>query len=81
MLEINAGKYYVDKTRQIARKVLKADDTTVIFKTYHLDSGNSCDAFSECTRKDFVFWADHETKDAELASLQSLETEQLIYAL
>ena len=80
MLNPVVGKYYVNKTRQIARKVLSIDGMAVKFRTYHLDSGNSCDAASECTKREFIIWADHETKDTELAGLQAQELEQLIYA-
>jgi hypothetical protein len=80
MLELAVGKYYVNKSRQIARKVLRTDQAMVSFKTYHLDTGNSCDSAFECSKSQFISWADRETTRAELASLQSLEQEQLIYA-
>lgn len=80
MLKPVVGRYYVNKSRQIARKVLSMDGMAVKFRTYHLDSGNSCDSASECTKRAFMLWADHETKDTELAGLQAQELEQWIYA-
>ena len=55
---IIVGKYYVNKSRKVAREVLGADDQTVKFMTYHLDTRNSCGSTSECTRLDFMNWAD-----------------------
>lgn len=72
---IIVGKYYVNKSRKVAREVLGADDQTVKFMTYHLDTRNSCGSTSECTRLDFMNWADREATPAEIASVQSQEME------
>jgi len=55
-------------------------DKTVIFHTYHLDTGYSCGSPSECTRQEFIRWADREATPAEMASLQSQEMEAQIRA-
>ncbi len=67
---ITPGKCYVNNRRKVAREVLSADSQTTRFYTYHLDTGNSCGSPSECTRQDFIQWADREASPAELASLQ-----------
>ena len=72
---ITVGKWYVNNERKIARAVLEADETTVQFNTHHLDSGNSCDSSSECTRQAFARWADREASPAEKASLQNQKME------
>lgn len=73
---ISIGTCYVDNARKVAREVLAANDQTVTFYTYHLDTGNSCGSPSECTRQDFVRWADHEATPFELARLQLQERER-----
>jgi hypothetical protein len=77
---VTAGKYYVNNARKIAREVLAIDDQTVTFNTYHLDTGNSCSSPSQCTKRDFVHWADHEATPFEMASLQNRQMEVLLYA-
>ena len=72
---ISVGKWYVNNERKIARAVLEADGKTVQFNTHHLDSGNSCDSASECTRQEFARWADREASPAETASLQNQKIE------
>jgi hypothetical protein len=72
---ITVGKWYVNKERKIARGVLEANGKTVQFNTHHLDSGNSCDSSSECTRQDFARWAHREASPAEIASLQNKKME------
>ena len=72
---IFVGKYYVNKSRKVAREVLGADDQTVMFMTYHLDTRNSCGSASECTRQDFMNWAAREATPAEIASVRSQEME------
>jgi len=72
---ITVGKWYVNNTRRIARAVLGADEKTIQFNTHHLDSGNSCGSSSECTRQEFVHWADREASPTETASLQNQKLE------
>ena len=72
---IIVGKYYVNNSRKVAREVLGANAKTVRFINYHLDTGNSCGSASECTRQDFMNWADREATSAEVASVQSQEME------
>jgi len=78
--DITVGKCYVNSDRKVARGVLGANDKIVSFNTYHLDTGNSCDSPSECTRQNFIRWADHEATPAEIAILESHETEALFRA-
>ena len=78
--DISVGKYYVNNARKIAREVLETDDKTVTFNTYHLDTGNSCSYPSQCTRRDFMHWADHEATPTELASLKDRLMEALLYS-
>ena len=72
---ITVGKWYVNNTRRIARAVLEAKPKTIEFNTHHLDSGNSCGSSSECTRQEFVRWADREASPAETASLKNQKRE------
>ena len=76
---IVVGKYYVNNARKIAREVLAADDQIVTFNTHHLDTGNSCPSPSQCMKRDFIHWADHEATSAELASLQYRLVEAALY--
>ena len=78
--KVAIGKYYVDNSRRIAREVLRIDDETVMFKTHHLDTGNSCDSLSECMKPDFINWADHEATPSEMASLQDRMAQALLHA-
>jgi hypothetical protein len=78
--KVNAGKYYVNNARMIVREVLMINDKTVIFNTYHLDTGNSCGSPSECMILDFIHWADHEAAPAEMAGLQYHKMEALLHA-
>ena len=75
--DLSVGKCYVNKERRVARAVLGSNDQTVTFITYHLDTGNSCGSASECSRQDFIRWADHEATPAELTRLESHEMEAL----
>ena len=77
---ISVGKWYVNNKRRIARAVLNANTKTIEFNTHHLDSGNSCDSSSECTRQEFARWADREASPAETASLQNQKMEALLRA-
>ena len=76
---VTVGKYYVNYARKIAREVLEIDEKTVLFNTYHLDTGNSCHSPSQCTKRDFIQWADHEATPAETAHLQLLQQEAMVY--
>jgi len=78
--DVTVGKCYVNNGRKVAREVTRADEKTVIFNTYHLDTGNSCGSPSECTRQDFTRWADHEATPAEMASLPYQEMDALFRA-
>jgi len=73
--DVTVGKYYVNNKRKVAREVLGANDMTVKFNTYHMDTGNSCGSSSESTRPEFIRWADREATSSEMASLQSQEME------
>ena len=75
--DLSAGRYYVNYGSRVARAVLAASDKIVTFITYHLDTGNSCGSASECTKSDFIRWADHEATPTELAKVQSHEAEAL----
>lgn len=75
--DLSAGKCYVNYGRKVARVVLATNDQIVTFITYHLDTGNSCGSASECTKSDFIRWADHEATPSEIAKLESLKTEAL----
>jgi len=78
--DITVGKYYVNNTRRIAREVLKANENTILFDTYHLNTGNSCGSPSECTKQDFIHWADREATVAESASLRYMKVDAQLYA-
>ena len=69
--DVIAGKFYLDRERKIAREILQTSQQTVLFNTYHLNTGNSCGYPSECLVEDFVRWADREVSPAELTFLQS----------
>lgn len=71
MVELVVDRFYVDRTRQIARKVIRADDLIVSFISYHLDTGKSDGNISQGLRKHFVRWVDHEALSSELTDLQS----------
>lgn len=73
--DVRAGKFYVNSGRRVAREVILADDQTILFNTYHLDTGNSCGTPSECTMQDFTRWADHEASPSEIAIVQWMEME------
>jgi len=78
--DLSVGKCYVNYGRKVARTVLEAGDKIVTFFTYHLDTGNSCGSTSECTKSDFIRWADHEATPAEIAKLESQKMEVLTHA-
>jgi len=78
--DVTVSKYYVNNSRKIAREVVEMDDKIVTFNTHHLDTGNSCPSPSQCTKRDFIRWADHEATPSELASLQTRQMEALLYA-
>ena len=68
--KLSVGKFYVNRARTIAREIVAGHATTIIFITYHLDTGNSCHSPSECMKRDFINWADHEAGPVELAIIQ-----------
>ena len=70
--DIMVGKWYVNNKRNVARAVVRADEKTIQFNTHHLNSGNSCGSPSECTRLEFIRWADREASVAETGSQQGL---------
>ena len=72
---ITVGKWYVNNKRRIARAVLEVNPKTIEFNTHHLDSGNSSGSSSECTRQEFVRWADREASPSETASLKNQKRE------
>ena len=71
--DLLVGKCYVNYGRKVARAILVASDTIITFISYHLDTGNSCGSASECTKADFIRWADHEATPAEVAKLKAHE--------
>jgi hypothetical protein len=78
--KISVGKYYVNNARNIAREVLACCDKTAVFITHHLDTGNSCNSPSECLKRNFINWADHEATPAEMAKLQTHKVEAQLHA-
>jgi len=78
--EVTIGKCYVNDARNIAREVVSANDETVRFNNYHMETGNSCGSPSECARDEFIHWADREATPAEMASLQYQEMDALFSA-
>lgn len=68
--DVIVGKFFINHERSIVREVLQVSRQIVIFKTYHLDTRNSCDSPSECAVQDFVRWARAEASPTELAFLQ-----------
>ena len=78
--KVTVGKYYVNSARKIAREIVEIHNKIVAFNTHHLDTGNSCPSQSQCTKQDFIQWADREASPAEIASLQYRQTEALLYA-
>jgi len=77
---ITAGKYYVNNARRIAREVLRTNENIILFNTYHLNTGNSCGSPSECTKQDFIHWADREATVAESASLRYMKADAQLHA-
>jgi hypothetical protein len=77
--KVTVGRYYVNNARMIAREVVAADEQFVTFNTHHLDTGNSCPSPSQCTKRDFIHWADHEAAPSEIASLHLRQTEAALY--
>ena len=77
--DLSAGKCYVNYGSKVARVVLATSSQIVTFITYHLDTGNSCGSASECTKIDFIRWADHEATPLELAKLESLKAQTLFH--
>jgi len=77
--DVVVGKYYVNNGRRVAREVVEVEQKIIRFYTYHLVSGNSCGAHSECTKRDFIHWADREATPAEIEILQSHKIEALLY--
>jgi len=75
--DVTVGKYYVKNGGKVAREVLGTNNQTVKFNTHHLDTGNSCGSPSECTRQDFIHWADREALSAEMDSIQFQEMEAM----
>ena len=70
--DVTVGKWYVNNKSNVARAVVRADEKIVQFNTHHLNNGNSCGSPSECTRLDFVRWADREASPAETVSRQRI---------
>ena len=68
--KVTAGRYYVNNSRNIARKVLAIKDNAVLFITYHLDTGNSTGNINECMKHHFTSWADREATQTEMNTLQ-----------
>ena len=77
---VAVGKCYVNNERKVAREVVSSNAETVRFNTYHLQTGNSCGSTSECTREEFIHWADREASPTEVADLQTQEMDALFRA-
>lgn len=71
MFDLVVGRYYVDRARRSARKVVKVDAQTIHFVSYHLDTGQSDGNPCECLRRHFLRWVDREASPSELNNLQS----------
>lgn len=71
MIDLIIGRYYVDRTRQTARKVIRVDGQVIAFISYHLDTGMSDGNIYQSLRPNFMRWVDHEALSSELTSLQS----------
>jgi CheY-like chemotaxis protein len=70
--DVLVGKWYVNNKRNVARAVVRVDEKTIQFNTHHLNNGNSCGSPSECTRLDFMRWADREASHTETLSRQRI---------
>ena len=77
--KVAVGKYYVDSNRRIARQVLGISDNTILFNTYHLDTGNSTGYPSECLKSDFRHWADHVATQMEINILHIHQLEAQLH--
>lgn len=71
--DVRVGKFYVNNERRIAREVLHSKGKTILFNTYHMDTGNSCGTPSICSVDDFVHWVDSEASPAEMIYLENLQ--------
>ena len=67
---VTTGKYYVNQARDIAREVVEAHDNVILFITYHLDTGRSSGTPTECMKKHFVHWVDHEATLIEMSNIR-----------
>jgi len=76
---VTVGKWYVNNKRNVARAVLGTEEKTVQFNTHHLNSGTSCGSPSECTRLEFVRWADREAWPSETISQPKIATEKTAF--
>jgi len=74
---VTVGKWYVNTKRNVARAVVGVDEKTIQFDTHHLNSGNSCGSASECTRLEFMRWADREASRAETGSQPGMTQERI----
>ena len=79
--DVTVGKWSVNNKRNVARVVLGADEQTVQFDTHHLNNGNSCGSPSECTRLEFVRWADQEASPSETISQQRIAEEKTRFSI
>jgi hypothetical protein len=71
------GNCYVNENRGTAREVLKVDHHTVRYNTYELASGRLLGAPHECSREEFIRWADREATEDEMFRLLYEEMEAL----
>src|SRR5690349_10150593 len=75
--EITLGKCYINEKGGTAREVLKVDHRMVRYNTYELASGKLRGSPYECSRDDFMHWADREATEDEMFGLLYEEMEAL----
>ncbi|MBC7876400.1 MAG: hypothetical protein H7Y59_04445 [Anaerolineales bacterium] len=75
--ELNAGKSYVNENEWIAREVVELERKIVKYKTYDLTTGKLCGATQECSKPNFIYWADREATNEEVKNLQHDEADAL----
>jgi hypothetical protein len=75
--EITPGMCYINVQRASAREVLKVDHRTVRYNTYDMTTGTLCGSPHECSRNEFIRWADRPATEEETFHLLYEEMEAL----
>jgi hypothetical protein len=75
--EITPGTCYINEKRTTAREVLKVDHRSVRYNTYDMATGRLCGSPHECSRNEFIHWADREATEEETFHLLYEEMEAL----